>query len=98
MQIIGLALLVALCIPIIAIVVDSPIGRAIARRLEPSPSPGTRRDEEIVELRRRVDLLEGDVEIMQSTVTQVREHNEFLQRILEDGASAPRPPLPPARS
>ena len=34
MSVIALILLVALLIPILGIVVDSPIGRALARRLE----------------------------------------------------------------
>ena len=34
MSVIALILIVALLIPIIGIVVDSPIGRALARRLE----------------------------------------------------------------
>jgi hypothetical protein len=34
MSVIALFLLVALLIPILGIVVDSPIGRALARRLE----------------------------------------------------------------
>ncbi len=96
MSLVGLALVIALCIPILALVVDSPIGRAIAKRLEREPAPGTRRDEEIAELKRRIDLLEGDVEITQATVRELREQGEFLQRMLEDGASRPHhPPLPP---
>ena len=40
MSIIALILLVALLIPIMGIVVDSPIGRALARRLEgPQAAP-----------------------------------------------------------
>ena len=34
LSLIGVVLLVALMIPLLGIVVDSPIGRAIARRLE----------------------------------------------------------------
>ena len=40
MSVIALFLLVALLIPILGIVVDSPIGRALARRLEgPQETP-----------------------------------------------------------
>ena len=96
MSLVGLALVIALCIPILALVVDSPIGRAIAKRLEREPAPATRRDEEVADLRKRLDLLEGDVEITQAAVRELREQNEFLQRMLEDGASRPHtPPLPP---
>lgn len=95
MSIVGLALIIALCIPILALVVDSPIGRAIGKRLERAPMPGTRRDDEVADLKRRLELLEGDVEIMQASVTQLREQSEFLQRLIED--TAPRPPIAPGR-
>ena len=61
MSIISVVLIVALCIPIVALIVDSPIGRALGRRLEREPTPGTRRDAVIGELTKRLDLLEGDV-------------------------------------
>ena len=93
MSLIGLTLIIALCIPIVALIVDSPIGRAIAKRLEREPPPSTRRDEVVAELTRRVELLEGDMEIAQHAVRELREQNDFLQRLLEDGQ--PRPPLPP---
>ena len=97
MSIIGIALIIALCIPILALVVDSPIGRAIARRLEREPTPGTRRDEEIAELRRRVELLESDNDIAQSTIRDLREQGEFLQRMIEDQSSR-RPQIPPGQA
>lgn len=92
MSLLGLVLLVALAIPILSILVDGPIGRAFAKRLEREPTPATRRDEEISELKRRLDQLEGDVDILHASVTQLREENEFLQRLLEAGPR--RPPEP----
>ncbi|MEZ4378430.1 MAG: hypothetical protein R3B35_09115 [Gemmatimonadales bacterium] len=91
MSLVGTALLIALCIPIIALLVDSPIGRGIGRRLE--GRDGTADDGVAGELRRRLDLLEGDVELLQHTVEQLREENQFLQRLLEEGRS--RSALPP---
>lgn len=90
MSLLGLVLVVALCIPIFSILVDGPLGRAFAKRLEREPSPGTRRDDEIVELKRRLDQLEGDIDMLHSSMTQLREENEFLQRLLEAGP--PRKP------
>ena len=53
MSVIALILLVALLIPIMGIVVDSPIGRALARRLEgPREVPPGLED-----LAKKVDLL-----------------------------------------
>lgn len=91
---ISVVLIMALCIPIVALIVDSPIGRALGRRLEREPTPGTRRDAVIADLTKRLDLLEGDVEILQHTVTELREENQFLQRLLDDGSRPPRT-LPP---
>jgi hypothetical protein len=92
MTIVGIALLVALCIPIVALLVDSPIGRALGARLErrPPPVPGS---EATADLEKRLALLEGDVELLQRSVIELREENEFLQRLLEEGrarASLPR--------
>lgn len=92
MSIVGMALLVALCIPLVAILLDSPVGRALGSRLERRPNPPPADPERLEELERRLHLLEGDVEILQHTVTQLREESQFLQRLLEDGPD--RPTLP----
>ncbi|MES2124433.1 MAG: hypothetical protein V4503_07060 [Gemmatimonadota bacterium] len=89
MSLLGIVLLVALCIPIVSMLVDGPIGRAFAKRLEREPTPATRRDEEIADLKRRLDQLEGDIDMLHSSVTQLREENEFLQRLLEAGPRRP---------
>lgn len=93
MSIVGIALLVALCIPIVAILLDSPVGRALANRLERSPVPKAEDTDTVAELERRLHLLEGDVEILQHTVTQLREESQFLQRLLEENRG--RQVLPP---
>lgn len=86
----GLIILVALMIPVVGILVDSPIGRAFARRLEgPEAVPP-----DLAALARRVELLEGEVDDLGRSVDQLREENQFLQRLLEDQASH-RPNLPP---
>ena len=96
-SIISVVLIVALCIPIVALIVDSPIGRALGRRLEREPTPGTRRDAVIADLTKRLDLLEGDVDILQHTVTELREENQFLHRLLDDGSRPPRTRSPEER-
>ena len=91
MMFIGLILIVALMIPIMAIVIDSPIGRALGRRLEgteASAPPG------LAELARKVDLLEGEVDDLQRTVQALQEENAFLQRLLEDTSARPQLPRP----
>jgi hypothetical protein len=87
---IGIIMLVALLIPIFGILVDSPIGRALARRLEGPEQivPGN-----VVDLARKVELLETEMEDLTRAVEALKEENQFFQRLLEDQSS--RPTLPP---
>lgn len=87
----GIIVLAALMVPVVAIVADSPIGRALARRLEGSGDQGPA----LAELTRRVDQLEGELEDLQRNLGELREENAFLQRLLED-QSARRNLPPPA--
>jgi uncharacterized SAM-binding protein YcdF (DUF218 family) len=92
MSIIALILLVALLIPIIGIVVDSPIGRALARRLEgPQAAPPG-----LAELAKKVDLLEAEVDDLMRSVQGLQDENAFLQRLLEDQSQ--RSTLPPPQT
>lgn len=89
MSIIGLILVVALLIPILGIVIDSPIGRALARRLEgPDQTPP-----QLADLARKVELLESEVDDLNRAVQTLQEENQFLQRLLEEAPQ--RPTLPP---
>src|SRR6476619_3252075 len=89
MWIVLLVLLVALMIPVVGIVIDSPIGRALARRLEgPEQAPPGLR-----ELAKKVELLEAEVDDLTRAVKGLEEENQFLQRLLE---SSPRSTLRPA--
>jgi len=87
---IGIIMLVALLIPIFGIVVDSPIGRAIARRLE---GPEQTVPANLVDLSRKVDLLESEVDDLTRAVESLKEENQFFQRLLEEQSG--RPSLPP---
>lgn len=88
MSIIALILLVALLIPIMGIVVDSPIGRALARRLEgPQAAPPG-----LAELAKKVDLLEAEVDDLNRAMQSLQDESAFLQRLL---ASPERPAPPP---
>lgn len=88
----GIIVLAALMVPVVAIVADSPIGRALARRLEGPGDPGP----VLGELTRRVDQLEAELEDLQRSVEGLREENAFLQRLVEDQSS--RRNLPPPAS
>ena len=89
MWIVGVILLIALLFPIIGIIVDSPIGRALARRLE-GPEQTT---PELSALAKKVDLLEAEVDDLTRNVESLKEDNAFLTRLIED---APARRLPPA--
>jgi hypothetical protein len=89
MSVIALILLVALLIPIMGIVLDSPIGRALGRRLEgPPPSSPA-----LAELTRKVSELEAEIEELNRNVQSLQEESAFLHRLLAD--SPPRSTLPP---
>jgi hypothetical protein len=88
MWIVLLVLLVALMIPIVGIVIDSPIGRALARRLEgPEQTPPAVQD-----LVKKLDLLEAEVDDLTRAVRSLEEESQFLHRLLE---SSQRSTLPP---
>ncbi|HYK09399.1 MAG TPA: hypothetical protein VEV39_01215 [Gemmatimonadales bacterium] len=79
--VLGAVLFIALLIPITAILVDSPLGRSFARRMdgqvEAQGSP------DVKELQRKVDLLEADVEEMKSLLASTRDEVQFVQKLLE---------------
>ncbi len=90
MTFLALILVVALMIPIIAILVDSPLGRSIARRLEGrSSGTGDGGGESLHDLQRKVDLLEGEVEELNRSLTATREELQFVQRLLEKPKGQP---------
>jgi hypothetical protein len=92
MWVIVLVLVLALLIPIMGIVVDSPIGRALARRLEgPQDVPPGLDD-----LAKKVDLLEAEVDDLNRSVQALQDENAFLQRLLADPSSRSTLPRPPA--
>jgi len=90
MTFIGLILFVALLIPIIGIIIDSPIGRAMARRLEGPEAVPT----DVQMLVKKVDLLEAEVDDLNRAVEKLKDENVFLQKLIGE----PRTPrtLPPA--
>jgi hypothetical protein len=91
MYLIGIILIIALLIPIIGIVIDSPIGRALARRLEgPEQTPP-----DVAALVKKVDLLESEVDDLTRLVESLQEETAFLQRLIEDAPQKQQLPPPP---
>lgn len=82
-----IVLLVALMIPLTAVILDSQVGRALAGRLE--------RDREVGEpgANRRLAALETEVERLGRELQRLDEESAFLHRLLE--SKAPPEQLPP---
>ncbi len=86
-----LILILVVLIPLLAIVLDSQVGRALASRLERRSleSPGDLTAERIAFLEGEVDRLAGDIQ-------RLEEESEFVQKLLteraqgEQGAALPR--------
>lgn len=75
---------VALMIPIVAILVDSPLGRSMARRLEGASGGNA----EVQDLHRKVDLLEGEMEELNRSVAGMKDELQFVHRLLEKPKSS----------
>ena len=81
MWVLAVILIVALLIPVAAILVDSPLGKSVARRMEgrsEGPPP------ELRDVQRKVELLETELEELNRSVTGMRDELQFMQRLLED--------------
>jgi hypothetical protein len=91
MTVVALILLVALLIPIMGIVMDSPLGRALARRVEGPPAPEST-PHAVAELARKVELLESEVDDLTRSVQQLQDENQFFQRLLEESRRSTLPP------
>lgn len=93
----ALVVLVALMIPLSAVILDSPVVRAWAERHRLAGVTGQPEDNK--ELIQKVDTLENELEVVNRELAQLKESQQFLQRLLEDPAArqaAARIPKPPA--
>jgi hypothetical protein len=76
MSLILIVLLVALMIPLVAVILDSQLGRALAARLE-----GGRGTDSLAE--RRLAQLEGEVDRLSRQIQRLDEESAFLHELLE---------------
>src|SRR2546426_1703375 len=81
MWVLAVILLVALMIPIATILVDSPLGRSIARRLEGQGDGG---GGDVKALERRIDVLESELADLTRSLSGMHDELQFVQRLLED--------------
>jgi len=95
MWVLAVILIVALMIPVAAILVDSPLGKSFARRMEEGRGGGGADGQgapELRDMKRKVEVLETEVEDLNRSVAGMREELQFMQRLLED----PRRKKPPS--
>ena len=90
MSFLGIMLLIVLIIPVVAILSDSPLGRAAARRVEGGGGAVAPPDE----LAARVVSLEAEVEELSRQLEVLQEEHQFFQRLLEEGGPRRPPSLP----
>jgi len=84
MWVLAVILIVALMIPVAAILVDSPLGKSVARRMEGGGRDGGGTPPELRDMQRKVEVLETEVEDLSRTIAGMREELQFMQRLLED--------------
>lgn len=84
-----IVLLVALMIPLAAVILDSQVGRALAARLEGRELAGAQAT--------RLTVLESEVDRLSKELSRLEEESEFLHRLLEE-RSAGESLLPPGDS
>ena len=77
MNLVLIVLLVALMIPLVAVILDSQVGRALAARLEGGRNVDTLAD-------RRLAALEGEVDRLTRELQRLDEESEFLHKLLEE--------------
>jgi hypothetical protein len=87
-----LVILLVLMIPILAIVLDSSIAKALAQRISAGPLPaGDRATQE------RLAFLESEVERLTSDLGRLEEESQFMHRLLTERSSASdEPGTPPS--
>lgn len=82
-----LVLLVALLIPILAIVLDAPAMRHMLERRYSDQTSGR----DLKELTGRVTQLEDDLEDLGRSVQTLKDETQFLQQLLENPEQRPAP-------
>lgn len=86
----SLIVVLVFLIPLIAIVLDSQLGKALASRLERRSLDGP--PDLLAE---RLAFLEGEVERLNSEVSRLDEEGQFLQKLLENRQDEPGAALGP---
>lgn len=96
----ALVALLALAIPLAAVILDSPAVRALADRSRQGGNPGLQGlpGPEMTKLSERVEMLEAELETVNRDLAHLKESQQFLQKMLENPQArrdAPKLPQPP---
>ncbi len=86
-------LLVFLMIPILAIVLDSPV----LHRLVESRKAGGLTAGDVEDMKKRLAVLEDEVDDLGRSIQLLKDDTQFIQRLLESAEEKSAPKLPPAR-
>lgn len=82
MPIIWLVVILALLIPVLALILDSHVGRALGGRIERGSPPATP-PEELRNLVEQLALLESELDALRREVRHLREEQDFTVRLLQ---------------
>ncbi len=85
-----LILILVVLIPLLAIVLDSSVGRALASRLERRGLDGP--SDLMAE---RIAFLEGEMERLTSEITRLDKESQFVTKLLSERSESPGAALPP---
>lgn len=91
----AVVILVALMIPLTAIVLDSPVVRAWVDRVHGGEIEG---GADVKELSKKVGLLENEMEAVTRQLAQIQEEHQYMQRLLDDPAKRAAAPKSLPRS
>ena len=84
-----LVILVALAIPLAAVVLDSPVVRSLAaKRVEDQALPSA----DMKVLTQKVETLETELEVVNRELAQIKETQTFLQQMMQNPPRLPKPP------
>ena len=84
-----LVILVALAIPLAAVVLDSPVVRSLAaKRVEDQALPNG----DVKLLTQKVETLETELEVVNKEIAQLKETQTFLQQMMQSPPRLPKPP------
>ncbi len=78
-------IVLVLLIPILAIVIDSQVGQALAQRISGSLPEGSK------EVASRLESLEADVRYLSESFESLRDETEFVRSLLESPSSESGP-------